>query len=491
MELRVTPSIGKDNRIMAISSPLKVVKDNDLDRIHEATVEILEKTGVMIQLPEARDIFKKHGARVDGDVVHISREMLQASIDAAPSSFTWWGRKPGQEILVGEGQTRTHVAGNNGPIHIQDLNGGRRPGTMEDLINLYKLAQVSDVCNVVGQIPVDPDEVSAGEKHLKVMEQLLRHSDKPLLGVVGSKAQIGGMFEMLEMTLPEKGYLADHPIMGVSVNPLSPLSFSDEACVSIIEYARRKQPVMILTCAMCGVTSPIKPMGTAVLQNAEMLAGLVLTQLVNPGTPYVYSPASAVPDMRTAAYITGSPESNLINIAGIQLARDLYNLPSRCMAGLTDAKAVDAQAGYETMQNFLMLMAAGVSMVNESLGVMDSIMTTSYEKFILDEEMINRAQVTAWGMDTSDEALSLDLIHEIGHSGSYLMHPSTLKHCREMWKPSVSYCGSYANWEKEGEEDVLVRANRKWKELLSVCPETLLDAETDKDLAKYVNDNTH
>ena len=201
----------------------------------------------------------------------------------------------------------------------------------------------------------------------------------------------------------------------------------------------------------------------------------------------VYSPGSAVPNMRTACYITGSPESNLINIAGIQLTKELYNIPCRCMAGLTDAKIVDCQAGYETMQNFFMLMLAGANVINECFGVLDSILTTCYEKIIIDEEMISRLLRVMKGMDTSEEAMAVDIIQEMAQTGSYLLHSSTFEHCKELWSPTISHCSSYEEWEEQGSEDVVVRANRKYKEILQNCPETLIDPETDKALKLYLN----
>jgi trimethylamine--corrinoid protein Co-methyltransferase len=243
---------------------------------------------------------------------------------------------------------------------------------------------------------------------------------------------------------------------------------------------------MVLVCAMAGVTAPVSPMGTVTLQNAEILAGLVLSQLVNPGTPFIYSPASAIPNMKTASYITGSPESTQINMVGIQLARELYDIPSRCMAGLTDAKTVDCQAGYETMQNYLMLAMAGVNMVNECYGILDSIMTVSYEKFIIDDEIMARAARAVGDIHNLDDDFSKGLIHELGHGGAYLMHPSTMKHCRNFWTPSVSSCDSYEDWQKKGAMDVETRANGIFKQILAECPDKMISDDIDDDLKKFI-----
>ncbi len=222
------------------------------------------------------------------------------------------------------------------------------------------------------------------------------------------------------------------------------------------------------------------------MQNAEILSGLVLTQLVSPGTPFVYSPASAVPNMQSAGYITGSPESNLINIIGLQVARDLYGLPTRTMAGLTDAKVVDCQAGYETMQNYFTLILAGTHLINECMGTLDSIMTVSYEKFMIDEEILSRMLRILKGIETNDEAFDISIIQDIGQTGSYLMHPFTVAKCRDMWTPTVADWNMYEIWKNAGSEDILIRANRRYKQVLAGCPDMLLDAATDDALTEFI-----
>jgi trimethylamine---corrinoid protein Co-methyltransferase len=243
----------------------------------------------------------------------------------------------------------------------------------------------------------------------------------------------------------------------------------------------------LLSCAMAGVSAPMSLMGTAVVQNAEILAGLVLVQLVNPGCPVLYSPAAMVPNMQTAQFVTGSPESNIINTANLQLAHELYHLPTRTMSGLTDAKVMDAQAGYETMQSLFQCMLGGGHIINECLGNMDSVMTCSFEKFILDEEMISRVRRFMAGMESIPMDGMVDIIKSVGPGGSYLSHESTMLHCRSCWRPTVSTWEDYDNWKAGGEEDVVVRANQRYKGILAGCPSSTIDSETDRDLRAYLD----
>jgi trimethylamine--corrinoid protein Co-methyltransferase len=472
---------------MAIASDFKLVDSKSLFRIHEATLEVLADTGIVFRSEEALEIFRRHNARVEGQTVHISQSMLRRALESAPEGFGLEARNPERSIYVGEGQERVHVSLNNGPVHVQDQEGGRRLGTLADLINFYKLGQYSQTCSIVGQIPVDPSDLKGKWRDLEIFRHLLQHTDKPVFGYVGTQKEIGRMFDMMAIAYGGGDPFKDKHLITVSLNPLSPLKYDEIPCETLLAYAKRRQPVMVLTCAMAGVTAPIKALGTVVLQNAEILAGLVLTQLVNPGTPFVYSPASAMPNMRTAGYVTGMPVSNMINMIGIQLAKELYSLPTRCMAGLTDSKTVDCQAGYETMQNYLMLMMAGVHMINECFGLLDSIMTVSYEKFIIDDELLERTACLLQGLDVSEEAFSVDVINSVAHNGSYLTHPSTLQGCRHVWEPKISFMASYSDWEKAGCPDIVTRAGQRVKKILAECPDSMLDPEIERALQAYLD----
>jgi len=222
------------------------------------------------------------------------------------------------------------------------------------------------------------------------------------------------------------------------------------------------------------------------LTNAEMLGGIVLTQLARPGAPVVYGPGSTCADMRLASYATGTPEANLLNIAGLQLALDLYHLPTRVMSGLTDSKAPDIQAGLETMQNIMMLVLGGAHVLHETLGVLDSIMTLSFEKWLIDEEVIERCLLVARGIDTAREPLCEEMIVAVGHGGSYLTHPDTFAQCRRRWQPPYAVTEPYDAWERKGGEDMMRRAQRRLEAILARPAPRLLDEAVERDLVKFV-----
>lgn len=464
---------------------LKVLTENELDRIHAASLKILKDTGCVFHSKEALGILKRHGARVSNQTVYFSSEVVETALGSVPPVFRWTARNDKRSTTVGEGGSR--LAPNAGNIYVQDLDQGRRRATLQDVGRIQTIHQLSDVTDFVGNNPCDPSDVDPAKKHLHITYEILKHTDKPLMSYFGPHpGQAAETLQMVKIAFDDDDILTRKHVIGLGVPPTSPLSYDQDVLRAITEFARNSQPVLIVPAAMGGVTAPINLMGIALQQNAELLAGTVYVQMVNPGNPVVWTPSSTVAWLRTASYNTGTPEGMLPNLAILQMARDFYHLPTRNMAGLTDSKAVDCQAGYETMQNLTLAMLGGAQIIYEALGVLDSIMTTSYEKIIIDEELYRRAKRICEGLDTSDEALSLDLIQEIGCGGEYVSHSSTLTKVRDMWQPSVSDWNSYTDWEKDTSRELLARANTIWKRRLQDAPETFLDVTLDRDLRQFI-----
>jgi trimethylamine--corrinoid protein Co-methyltransferase len=460
----------------------KIVGDSDLPRIHEAGIELLEQSGVIFEHDEALALFKHHGAKVEGKTVFIPRTMAESSIDQVPSTYRHVARNEAQSVTIGDG-IAPHP--NIGCVFCEDMDRGKRRGQLEDYANFQKLSQNSDIVKLTGATPVSPSDVEVTEQALHMLYETIKHTDKPVIGSCTSAKKARESLNMVEMVFGEK-YLENNYCVGVSTNPLSPMKYATEVLETLIEYTRRKQPVFLLAAAQAGITSPMSNFGTIVQQNAEVLAGNTLVQLINPGNPMAYCPGSTVPDMRTAYCGFGTPDHFLINATCMQMAIDFYKVPTRIMAGITDSKEVDIQAGYETMQNMMMGLMSGGHMIEEVFGILDSCMTISYEKFIIDEEMMSRVIHICDGVDTSDNEMSLDVLKEVCPGGSYITHKDTFSKFRNQWLPTVSFWNSYDNWETTGKESVIVRANKKYKEILAGRPEMMISRDLDKDLRAYM-----
>ena len=464
---------------------LSIATEDDLYRLHDASLRILRETGCIFHSEQALATLSRHGARVSGKTVYFSKALVNKSMATVPRSFTWRARNDLYSTVIGDGGFR--LAPNAGNIYVQDIDSGRRQATLADVRKIQTIHQMSDVTDFVGSNPCDPSDIDPLKRHLHVTYETLKHTDKPMLSYFAPyNNQAAETLKMVELVFAEDHVLNDHHVVGTSTATTSPLSYSEDVLGVITAFAEHNQPILISPAIMGGITGPLSRIGIALQQNAELLAGTTYLQLVKPGVPVVWSPSSTVAWLKTAAYSTGTPEAMLPNIIGLQMAKDFYHIPTRSMAGLTDSKTPDCQAGYETMQNLMLAMLGGAQIIYEALGVLDNIMTTSYEKIIIDEELYRRVAKITMGMDTSDMESAMDLIHEVGPGGEFLTHPSTADHCRDIWMPTVSNWGNDHELKKSKFEASLARANKIWKERLQAAPHTYLDSETDKDLRGFI-----
>ena len=464
---------------------LRVVDPNGLQSIHDQSMQLLARAGVIFDDENIIRRFIRKGQKVDGKRIYLSEAAVSEALELTPKSFTMVGRHSHAGVRIGQNQSTTVVAPGNGTLFIQELDGRRRPATLLDFDNIVKLCEHSRNVNLVGAIPVEPCDLPDRFKPAKLVHHLMRHSNKPLIGCAATPEQARQVFDIIEIAFGQSGYLDDHVAIAYGVNPASPLCFEPPTCETMLAYVEKKQALFILPGLLPGVTGPMDFKGLAVLSNAENLAAITCAQLINPGTPVVYSAGSFMVNMRNFYAVTGSPQSALVNIAGIQMARDYYGLPSRTMAGLTDAKRIDFQAGAETMQNLTLYTLAGVHVVNECLGVLDAITTTSYEKWILDDELLDRLYHFCAGFDQLALENCLELMVALGPGGDYLQHPSTLQNCRSLYLPEISDWNPFEEWKRAGERDVLHVAHEKCNRILAKYEGMVLPAEIDHEIEAY------
>ena len=444
-----------------VSSKLEVISRNQMNQIHEGSLKILGETGVVFHSEKARELFKKHGAKVEGLTVFIPEKLVDQAIEDSPANYRHRALNPDNDAIVGNRQKRPAFSGIYGPVFVLDPEEGRRPGTLADYRNFIKLFQETPLVNIVGGMQIEPCDADRKKKFFQLMHIIIKHTDKAYWGFPGLTHELMQQFEMVKMALGLDGQPLDKPYIGTAVCPLSPLRFTQEHGDTIMTYAAHNQAIYINSCIMAGVSGPISLLGTATLINTEILAGAVLAQLTRPGSPVAYVSGGTVADLRSGMYTGGGPESNLIVLAGLQMALDMYRMPTRVMGGLSDAKEIDYQAGAETLQNLMMPMLAGAHFINNALGNLDGQLTTSFEKFLLDTESADRVLRVMRGIDGDDQDLSLELITELSHSGNYLMHKNTFDNYRRRWRPGLSIWDEYLTWQKSGAPKVVERGSSK------------------------------
>jgi trimethylamine--corrinoid protein Co-methyltransferase len=457
----------------------------ELTTIHEASLALLAKVGVAFHSEEAAAIFKQHGLSVNGYLVHFQEKQLMDAIAAAPSHFTIRGRHPDKEVVVG-GDGFVFVPGYGAPFILEPETGRRLP-TLDDYHYLIRLADALPNQDLSGHMLVLPSNVPVGTAHLHMNYAAMIHSDKPFLGSSEGALAANQTMEMAAILFDEPAdALRQQPVTVALVDSLSPLTFSQDMCEALIAYARWRQPVMMAALIMAGATGPITMAGILAQQNAEILAGITLAQLVNPGTPVIYGATSTIMDMRTGALAIGSPELSMLATASTQMAR-YYGLPSRCGGALTDANGPDAQAGFESMFALLAAANSGADFVLHAAGVLSSFLAFSYEKLVIDDEMCGMVRRYHQGIPVNQDTLAYEVIAKVGPQGNFLREPHTVTRCRHSyWQPALCDRDGLEMWLANGQPDLAQRAKKRWQDLLARHEDPPMDATTKRQLQTYM-----
>jgi trimethylamine--corrinoid protein Co-methyltransferase len=459
--------------------------DEDVQKIHEATLRVLETVGVDFGYAPAVAVFKKAGCKVDGERVFLSPKMVMEQVAKAPSEYTLQARNPERNVVIG-GDSIAYIPC-YGPPFVCDLDRGRRESTLEDYANFVKLSHASKSMDITGGMMAEPNDIPHARRNAEMMYASMRYSDKPFMGgAIGAEAaretieMAAILFGCSEAALAEK-----MPMISILCTR-TPLGYDDRMLGAIMEYAKTGMPQLISSLSIAGATSPVTMEGTLVVQNAEVLAGIVLTQLIREGTPVVFSGSSSAAAMRYGSLSIGAPEMAVNTAATAQMAR-FYGIPSRGGGAITDSKLPDAQAGMESMMSQLMATLSGVHFVLHSAGILEGYMAASYEKFIIDDEICGMCKRIKRGEKADPEKIALDVIAQVGPGGEYLTNMHTFQNFRkELYAPIMEQKEPYDRWKEKGEESIEKVANRKWKEILANYQEPGMPDEALRELEKYI-----
>ncbi len=471
----------------------EILSPADIELIHNTSMKLLTNVGVLFPDDAAIAVFKEHGVRTEGDTVYLTEEQLMRALETVPAQFTIHARNPDKDVTVGDGEP-VFAPGYGAPFLV-DYEVGKRAPTMEDYHTLARLAHALPNQDLSGHLMVEPGDVPAGTAHpstssglrLRMMHACIVHSDKPFMGSAEGRAGARHTMEIALILFGEE--VRQQPVTVGLVNSLSPLGYSGEMLAALMEYARWRQPVIVAALVMAGSTGPITLAGVLAVQNAELLAGIALTQLISPGTPVIFGSTSTNIDMRTGALAIGSPENSMMIAAHVQMARH-YGLPSRGGGAITDASYPDAQAGFESMFALLTTVNSGMDFVLHAGGILSSYLAFSYEKFVLDDEMCGMVRRFRQGIAVTPETLAYDVMAKVGPGGNYLMEAHTVKRCRsEFWQPAVCDRGGLEAWMTGGRQDAVARAHQRWQQLLAEHEDPPLDATTARQLQAFVEED--
>ncbi|MDO4541908.1 MAG: trimethylamine methyltransferase family protein [Bacillota bacterium] len=470
---------------MNIAGQIKVLSPEAMEMVHQKALELLARKGIAFESSRAVETFRRHGAKVSDHTVFLPKEMVETAIAQTPASFRLEALDEKKGVTVGQGLL-VHPPG--GEVFTTSQEGSRRAPTLKDFGDLQKIYQACDNIDIAGFQPLSPVDVNERVKGLYCTLFSMRNTNKPILSPMelDTIAQKKECLRLFELAFGREGYLAEHYVTWHAVCSNSPFFYSNFACEGIEVYAQHNQPIILVSAPMTGITSPIYLYSTVIMTMAELLAGLVYAQLIQPGVPVVPSASLTYGNMRFATWECASPDTALMLGASIQMFNDFYRLPSRAQTGVTSSKTIDYQAGMETLQSFLFSALAGVNLTSQSVGTLANLMTSSPEKTVLDNEMIDRVRYIIRGMELTEKTMGMEDLFSALPCQDFMTADSTMRHFRDGWQPSVSDWRSYDAWEKDGEKDVLAQARQRARDIIAQSPETLLDQEQEKILGDYI-----
>lgn len=461
----------------------ELLKAEGLERLHHASLRILAEFGIDFYDEEARDILKAHGATVRGDTVFFDSGLIEEYVSRAPRSFTQLARNPENNLAIGGNQVV--FAPVYGPPFVLDLEQGRREATLADFQHFVKLASLSPYIHHSGGTVVEPTDEPVPTRHLDMIFSHIKYSEKAFMGSVTSGSNAADSVAMAEIVFGAEA-IRQQPALLSLINVSSPRRFDERMLDAIKVYARARQALIITPFILAGAMGPAAIAGTVAQQNAEALAGIALTQMIEPGTPVIYGSFLTNVDLQSGSPVFGSPESQIGLYVSAQLARH-YGLPFRGGGMFSSSKIPDAQAGYESIMVMLPTIMARTNFVLHAAGWLENGLVAGYEKFVLDCEILGMLHTWARGLDLSDEAFAFDAIAEVPPGGHYLGSAHTLRHFRDaFYRAELFDYSSAEQWELNGAEDSYARANKKVRQLLTNYEAPPLDPALEEALTDFI-----
>jgi trimethylamine--corrinoid protein Co-methyltransferase len=440
--------------------------------------------------PEVLDLFRIAGADVQGERVRFPRGMCREIIQrSAPRQFIQHARNPARSVLIGGNNTVFAPA--YGSPFVRNLDEGRRYARIEDFRNFVKLAYMANSLHHSGGTICEPVDLPVNKRHLDMVYSHIKYSDKPYMGSVTAPERARDTVEMTKILFgaefmdPATGRPKTAVINLINAN--SPLTFDATMLGAAKEYARANQACIITPFILAGAMSPVTVAGTVAVTLAEALAGLALTQLVNPGAPVVLGSFASSLSMQSGAPSFGTPEPALVLYTMAALARRL-GVPFRSGGSLCASKIADAQAAFESAQTLLPTCLAGVNFVLHTAGWLEGGLAMGYEKFVIDADQAGMMHTLLAGVDLSENGQAMDAIREVGPGKHFLGCAHTQANFETaFYRSPLADNNSFEQWDAEGAKDMAQRANAMWKKQLAEYEAPPLDPAIDEALLEFIS----
>jgi len=461
-----------------MSSFATLLTQEQVEKIHDAALEILEETGLKVRFEPAREIFAAHGCSVDGERVRLPRSVVEKYRRMIPPTFTFHGRDPRFDKTIPR-DSPVIVTASSAPNIIDPVTGRERRAESRDIAQIAHLINelpgydMFSISTLAEDAPPDQFTVSR-------LYPAIKYCLKPIRVTTTDHKDTLSMMKMAYLIAGGEEAYKEHPFLTHHYCPtVSPLTMDHLSTENVIFFAGEGLPVYPTIVPNAGLTSPMSMAGTLVQGNAEFLATATLMQMVREGTPTIYATLATVADMRTGAYTSGAIECGMLHMAFAQLAR-FYNVPCGGYIGLTNSKINDAQAGYETGMSAMGGVVGGIDMFNIG-GLIDALTTFDFAKAMIDDEVAQMMKRVKRGISFSDEDLAVNLIKEIGPGGSYIVAKHTINRMKtEAVMTKMADRDPRTIWEKKGSTDIQARAMKRVKEIMESNTAPLLAPELDE-----------
>jgi len=459
----------------------EVLSEKEVNAINEASLDILENTGLLIESKAVRDLLVEGGGLVDGEKIKFPRSLLEECINKNKPTIQMTDRNGKDAYLIGDGTAK--FAGGHNAVFVKDgKKGERRNSVLKDVEDFAFLCEQLEDIDMVG-VPLNPSDVPDKMMLAHAVAGILRNSQKPIFFSSESREVNQAIIAMAQATTGFSDF-KDRSSMISQLSTTSPLYWETGASEAIVECARAGMPLAWLPQPIAGLTAPYTIAGNITVHNTEVLSGMVIAHLVNPGTPQIYAAAWTSYDMKYSNVIIGRPAEALMRIAGAQMAH-FYNMPSHSIGPDADANIDDEQLGWEKMMTLLAAASGGNDLIVNS-GMFGTGMSVTNEQLLLDNEMNRFSKRMLKGVEVSDATIAKNVITEVGPRGDYLATDHTLDNLRtgEHVETTVITGMNYENWKNAGAKTCSDLAAEKIDKMLN--EENM--AQMDSNMTSKLND---
>lgn len=462
---------------------VELASAEQIERIHDASMAILENVGIDFRDPTALADWNRSGAKVVGERVFPDRGQILELIKSIPSQVTLHARDPNKSVTLGDGKS-IFVPMTGAPF-VRGLDDKRRWGSLDDLNDFHKLSHLLPAIHSTAHVICEPMDVAVGHRHLWITYSSMKHSDKTFMGMTTSGERAADVIEMCKIMFGED-YLEAHAVTTGNVNGNSPLVWDETMLSALRVFSSHMQPVLCSPFVLGGANTPASTPATVAQLNAEALSALAYTQLVRKGSPAIYGHYLSTVSMQSGAPMAGTPEISLMNYLIGQMAR-YYNVPWRTSNTLGGAKTFDAQAGYESATTLMAVCHAGANYIWHSAGWNEAGMHVSMAKFVVDAEQCAMAYRMTEGVRWDDFDRALAAVSDVGPGGHYLAHPFTQENFETaFFMPKLFDNNSFEQWQADGEKEITQRALAYADKKLKSYEQPYMDPGLDEALLEYI-----